>query len=301
MSERKYKTTTGEFVYLRKIYETRSGDLALINQIVHCSNGLVIGGIVNGKQEWWTKDGYRRTDEKETYIDLVSLYTELAPGTHITGKLEAKGGFINANNRRFLVMKASELKPEVKKLCNAVHDLLQAYGTSGRYDCPAPIGSLEALKSAWKAVDPCADHPHYGPTCIEHSPITRATPTPAADDVTRVVVVSDALLEDICAAYRKWEFGHIKVNLRNALLDAFNKHVYLSAMPQRELVDVSDTNVADISESKGDSAYNTDGLVEALTELRDYAAKEILRGGAHHDPIWAKVANLIAQHTKQGE
>lgn len=34
-------------------------------------------------------------------------------------------------------------------------------------------------------------------------------------------------------------------------------------------------------------------LYDALEELRDYAAKEIQRGGAHHDPVWAKAADAL--------
>lgn len=36
-------------------------------------------------------------------------------------------------------------------------------------------------------------------------------------------------------------------------------------------------------------------LLALLREFRDYAAKEITRGGAHHDPVWAKVAAAIAK------
>lgn len=45
------------------------------------------------------------------------------------------------------------------------------------------------------------------------------------------------------------------------------------------------------------AADEIDALRAALFDLREYAAFEIDRGGAHHDPIWARVADLLQDST----
>lgn len=67
------------------------------------------------------------------------------------------------------------------------------------------------------------------------------------------------------------------------------------------------TNLFDATQAREMVLYMLDGapsdagkLREALRELHDYALKEITRPSAHHDPVWAKVADVLAGETSYG-
>lgn len=194
-------------------------------------------------------------------------------------------------------MTASELKHSESNLIAAIHNAIRPYVGWGN--------DLEAAKKAYRALNdigaltaiptPAADDCIVScEQCCARNPIEATTPNddgnrfcgeciarwnPAGEEVERVVVVNDGLIEDICIAVHEWDRGAIKGSIGHAVLDAINARTALSAMPQqRELVEALESLRAVLCDPEGTPCFRgSDGdrlaVRDALRKLSNLSGE----------------------------